>query len=62
MICDTESCKFLAEAWKIFRKHDKDQSGNLTKKELKGNANWTLHRALGLFLVFAVFAAKKRVV
>lgn len=36
LICNTESCKFLSESWKIFRKHDKDRSGNLTKMELKG--------------------------
>lgn len=35
VICDTEPCKFLSEAWRIFRKHDKDLSGNLTKAELK---------------------------
>jgi len=35
VICDTESCHFLTEAWKIFRKYDKDASGNLTKIELK---------------------------
>ena len=36
LIRDTESCKFLSESWKIFRKHDKDRSGDLTKIELKG--------------------------
>ena len=36
LICDTESFKFLSESWKIFRKHDKDRSGDLTKMELKG--------------------------